>query len=1470
MFSSHQRTLSGLRITLVSLITLISLVANVPAQRVWVERGPGPITDGQVEGIPLKPVAGAIKTVATHPTDVNTIYIGAVNGGIWKTTEATAATPAWTWQLGLNRSLSIGAIEFDPLDGSNQTLVAGNGRFNSLSKLIGGDRAGVWRTTDGGENWTLVSGTADTVAGLNVTGVAARGATLVVAADTANNDVNSGIWQSTNTGSSWTKISGAGTGLPTGASFDLAGDPSNPSILFTNAGRSGIFRSPDVGATWTKVSNAAIDELMAAGTVNVKISVGRSNNVYVAIVNMSGQLAGLFRSPNGINTWTPLDLPTTTEDVVDVGVHAANQGDRHFSITADLINENVVYIGGDRQPARTEFTTGVCPCFPNSIVASDFSGRLFRVDASLPRGTQSTHITNSNTLSGTSPHADSRDMAMDAAGNLIETDDGGIYKRSLPLLNTGDWSALVGNLRITEFHSVAWDSNLNIAIGGAQDTGSPHGTVPESFVWQSVSTADGGDLAINDTGSPEISVRFSSNPQLRLFRRRTYDRTVGFISEVFPDLRVVDGGALLRPQFISPIALNNVSPTRLVIGGLNSVYESLDEGWTISEVGPGIIAGRHSIAYGATGNADMLYVGAGDRMYVRTAAALSPLIQSTTYPGTGTNRRVEGVTINHSNPQNAFVIDASNVYRTGDAGVSWTNITGNLLTLNPGALSSVAMSTSNPDGSVIVGSDKGVFISPGPLFTTWIPLGTGLPRAPVFDLEYDPTDQILIAGLMGRGAWTINMGRTPIDVAMVLDLSASMRSPACATCDPKIDVLKEAVEIFLQLWTLFTTPDDRISTTYFRTNVSEFVSGADVLVPPANATAMIGDVRSQSASNLTALGGGIQTAINRLTDPSRTRNLIVFTDGMQNVNPMVNPTTFEIANEPGKSSSGVAPTTPLTTLNTASGIKVNTIGVGATPPFVDLLNNIASATNGRFKLTSDPDDLRRFFVEELIDVLHQFSPQLVGYRYGKTSGGTASESFTANRTAQRVVLKLSGKRGTRLDFRVEKDGVDVTKLGRFVDGPFYRIFAIDVPTRSGPAINAAGSWTMRITGPDQTAYEAAAIVDEKNLKFEFNTGSSHRAGDPLTLAVKVAFDGRPVTDAHVTARVFAPREALSNLLSQRATPSPAKNFQYETGATEAQRKFQLLLDNASIRDALLPVQLPVVLKNNADGTYSTTFTNTSISGPYTILYRVEGSRTDIGNYTRTESQTVALSFGTPATSSFNLRLLDDKNPAGKYSLVVRPVDVLGNFLGPDYGHGIVVTVNGVGIKDPPQDRLDGSYVFPLLVTTPAASTNVSVTVLGRTMFNGPLSKIPTLDQISNKFAVSVYSGVAIPVVGFGSNGRAGLLTEFDFEYRARSNFSLEGVAGRYDFGNAEIHSGSLLAKGYFPVRTGRFYASGGPGVFHPSGGNLHFGLNGSAGFNMPINSWFDLDFGASYSHVFRTNASDLGFVGLRGGVKFKF
>jgi hypothetical protein len=1458
-----------------SLILLTALSTATGAQtRVWVQHGPGPSKQGQVEGITDKEIVGAINTIAPHPTDANTLYAGAVNGGIWRTTNALAASPTWVNQLGGSGSLAIGAMEFDPTDATNQTLVAGTGRFSSFYSL-GGDRAGLWRTTNGGTNWTLIAGAA---AGLNINGVAPRGATIVVAANTADVLANRGVWRTTNTGSAWTQISGAaGTGLPTGVAYDLASDPSNNARLFTNAGTNGIYRTADTGATWTKVSNAAMDALIGAAS-RVEITVGLSNNVFVAIVG-GGRLSGLFRSGDGGGTWTSLDLPITTESGVAVGIHPGAQGSTHLSIAADRTNANIVYIGGDRQPFLNEFTTGLCPCFPNSIGANDYSGRLFRVDASMATGSQATHITHTNTTGGSSPHADSRDMAIDASGSLLESDDGGVYRRTTPLLNTGDWFSANGDIKVNEQHDAAWDSNSKVALGGAQDNGIPLQQLPGNTRWQQLTTGDGGDVGIDDRGTPLTSLRYSSYQNFLGFARRTYNTANALIAAAAPALTVVAPGNSLVAQFVTPLAVNAIAPTRLIIGGGNSVYETTDQGATITEIGVGFVVnsqGADPIAYGGFGNADMLYVGVGDRVRVRNAAPPATLNVATTYPGTGTGRLVRGIVMDPANANIAYVIDATNVYRTPDAGATWTNVTGNLATLNPGTILSVAYSNANATGTLIVGTAVGAFSADGPGFNIWSALGVGLPRVPIYDLEFDPVDSLVTAGTLGRGSWTVNMGvRPPTDVALVLDLSGSMQDPACATCTPKLAVLKDAVELFVQLWTTLTAQNDRIGVNYFRTNISEFAVGPDVLVPvQPNAAAIIADVRGQTTTwaSMTAMGGGIQTAVNRLTDATRPRHIVVFTDGMQNVNPMVNTTTFVIDNEPGRPASGVSPTSPATDLNAALGRKVSTIGVGATSAFVSLLSSIATETGGVFKLTTAPDaDLRRFYVEQLVDVLRDFSPQLVAYRYGTMSGDVATETFTANASARKVILKLSWQRQQRLSFRVEKDGVDVTGNGQMINGPFYQIFSIEVPATVGGAnITAGGDWLMRISGT-RGGYEAAAIVDEEDFKYQVSMGPGRMlAGQPLQLTARLKFANVPVIDARVTARLLRPKQGWGTLLSKSKTPGTPSGFQQEPLASAAQRKLALLLRDDAFYKAMQPTGEMINLTNNADGTYTANVTNTGISGAYTVVFQIQGTRADIGTYSRTESQSRWIRFGRAVLATSDLRATPAGTSGGnrRYLLHVKPVDAFGNYLGPGYASAIRIQVGGATLADTLSDQLDGSYTVGLGVSAGNPDPVVTVLVFDEPLFVGPLSRMSSSE--SAQFALSLHTGVGIPLGTFDDGFDPGFLAEADVEYRFNPRVSLEAVLGRYAFDPGHnVQGATLYLKGYTSPATLRWYAAAGAGGYRPKSADAVFGASIGTGLNLRLSRKVEGELGGAYFRLFSAG-DDVSFLGLKAGLKLAF
>ena len=506
--------------------------------------------------------------------------------------------------------------------------------------------------------------------------------------------------------------------------------------------------------------------LISNVTSNVELAVGQHNNVYCAIVN-SGRLAGLFRSGSGGDpgSWVALDLPVTGPN--NVGIHPGGQGSIHMSIVADPTDANIVYVGGDRQPFTLEEGLPFPPQFPNSIGAVNFSGRLFRVDASQPAGSQFAHLTNSNALgpagggtaSNSSPHADSREMVFTVAGELVEVSDGGIYKRTNPRSNTGDWVSLNGNIQTTEKHDAAWDSVADIIVSGNQDNGTPMQYKYNDlsyFLWVG---GDGGDVAIDDTSTPGVSIRYTSAQGLQVFNRSFWDKNNNFLGFVFVGLNPTLGSNPITGQFSTPIELNAVDPTRLAIGGGNSTYESLDQGDTITEVGPGITVngtGFDAIGYGYPGNPDFLIVGSNDQVYLRSGPALGPLAISATYPGAGNGSTVRDIVIDQDTGV-TYVVNRTQVWATPDEGATWTDITGNIQSFNPLFLRAITYVTANGGDALVVTSFNGVFVAKeADGFAVWSPLGSGLPNVPIMDADFDAANKKVLVHTLGRGTWRLN------------------------------------------------------------------------------------------------------------------------------------------------------------------------------------------------------------------------------------------------------------------------------------------------------------------------------------------------------------------------------------------------------------------------------------------------------------------------------------------------------------------------------------------------------------------------------------------------------------------------------------------------------------------------------------------------------------------------------------------
>ena len=774
---------------------------------VWTAQGPAPISGGLESNITEpsptgtgtlpNPVSGGVETLLVDPADAtgNTLFAGTVNGGIWETINALSPNgPTWTPLTDNLPSLSIGALQFDLTDTTFSKMIGGIGRFSSLSAVgsnspAGGNLVGLLQSADGGQTWSVVvpaTTSPATPVGQNISGVAERG-NVIMAAANASLGGSGGLLRSTDGGANFTLVSSlANSGLPAGPVTDLVADPIDLNRFYVAVlgATGGIYTTDNAGATWSDVTPAGFRATLNASPLGDTIRIADSGKAvdfaYEKFNSANNQttLAAVFQSPVAnlsSSTWVAMDLPVTTDNGILVGLNTVGGG--YLSIAADPTNPTVVYLGGDQQPV------------PNNEGAVGATGRLFRGDSSRPTGSQWTFITDDN-ANGTAPPADSRSLAFDGA-QLLETDDGGVYALSNPSTTgvgaSGSWTSLVGNLDVTEIHNVAYDTNTHTLLAGAvADAGTSEQTAANSSVWADFSQGDGGDVAVDDSavGTTGQSIRYTSSAHMANFEATTYDSQGNVLSIVSPSLLVGGIGGIPLPQVdtslprVATFVLNSQTgtPGWMVIGGENAIYESFDGGQTLKSLGgggagPGALFGA-SMAYGGISggitNPYVLWAGVGNKVLLRTTQIGA--LAATNYSGGA----VQSLAINPTNWRNVFIVDSSgHVWETVNGGATFQDLTGNLTGaagLTGNDLHSVAFVPGNATNNLIyVGARDGVYQMQTSKPGVWTRYGASLPEVPVYSLEYVASQQLLVAGTLGRGAFTASAIGAAGDIMVSVD-----------------------------------------------------------------------------------------------------------------------------------------------------------------------------------------------------------------------------------------------------------------------------------------------------------------------------------------------------------------------------------------------------------------------------------------------------------------------------------------------------------------------------------------------------------------------------------------------------------------------------------------------------------------------------------------------------------------------------
>jgi photosystem II stability/assembly factor-like uncharacterized protein len=251
--------------------------------------------------------AGRTRALAGVASQPATFYLGGVNGGVWKTTDAGAT---WHSLWDAQPSGSIGTIAV--ADSNPDIVWVGSGEGLQRPDLSTGD--GVYKSTDAGKTWTHLPELRD---GQQIGQIAIdpKNPDKVFVAMTGHPygpNKERGLYRTLDGGKTWKNVLFIDD--QTGAS-DVEIDPNNPQIVFAGmwqrqegpwengafiGDRGGMFRSTDGGETFTKVTGGGLPEDQLQ--VNIAIAPSDSNRIYAEVARVRGGVQ-LMRSDDAGKTW---------------------------------------------------------------------------------------------------------------------------------------------------------------------------------------------------------------------------------------------------------------------------------------------------------------------------------------------------------------------------------------------------------------------------------------------------------------------------------------------------------------------------------------------------------------------------------------------------------------------------------------------------------------------------------------------------------------------------------------------------------------------------------------------------------------------------------------------------------------------------------------------------------------------------------------------------------------------------------------------------------------------------------------------------------------------------------------------------------------------------------------------------------------------------------------------------------------
>ncbi len=625
------------------------------------------------------PGVGRLTSVAIDDTNPNIMIVGAHGGGVWKTTDGGNNWVVLTDDM---PGLPVFSLTIDP---SNNSI------------YYWGASRSIFKSTDAGTTWNLLS------SGIN-------GTVTEILVNPTNSNImycatTSTIYRSVDAGISWSAIN-ANTTVSKG--YDIQYKPGDLNTIYASG--TGFYKSTDGGVSFTEITG------FSTGAKMIGVTANDPSVVYVLEAN-GHVFGGLYKSTDSGSTFTQLDH--TGKNYFGYQSDASDdsgQAPRDMDIVVNPSNVNEVHIAGILTWLSTD------------------GGVSFSVTSQWVPSTA-----NSENIGYC--HADV-DILIYKNSKLYAGTDGGIFVANNPTsVNSSYYTDLTTGIGVRQFYKIGVSqTNPEIVTGGSQDNGTSVYT--NTGVWKDWLGADGMETFVDKDNSNYL---YGTSQYGTLYVSLDGGNSRSGLST--PEGK---SGNWITPFEQDPLTANTLYT------GYDKVYKGTftlffgifpSVNWTAISQDFGTNIDHLKIA---PSNNNIMYAAHGSNLYKTIDGGATNWTAVTGFSGS-----INSIAIHPTNPNKIAIATtgAQKVYISYNGGLSWSSQLYDLP--NFSALSLVWDNHINGD-VLYLGMNYGVYYLLD-ADSTWNSYNTDLPNVKIGELDINFVTDVIYAGTYGRGLWKADL-----------------------------------------------------------------------------------------------------------------------------------------------------------------------------------------------------------------------------------------------------------------------------------------------------------------------------------------------------------------------------------------------------------------------------------------------------------------------------------------------------------------------------------------------------------------------------------------------------------------------------------------------------------------------------------------------------------------------------------------